>query len=239
MTSTTHNADCFDVIHTLEKNSIDFVCVDLPYGQTSNKWDSVIDLDKMWVELKKCCKDNCIYAFFTTTRFGFKLIESNKKWFRYDVVMKKNTNAGFLHAKRMPMRKHELIYVFYKKTGTYNPQMTQGKPYHRDSCGTTTSNYNQTPVASNNPSGLRYPISIIETKRGNYKSQHPTQKPLDILEWLVKTYSNEGDTVLDYTMGSGSAGVASIKLNRNFIGIELEKEYFDVANDRINNIAKD
>ena len=238
-----HNADCFDVLPTLKENSIDFVCVDLPYAQTANKWDCCLDLEKMWKELERCCKDTCIYAFYTTTRFGVKLICSKEKWFRYDLVMKKINSVGWLNAKRQPLRNHELIYIFSKKSGTYNPQKTPGKPYSivRDAGDERKTNYGMsTRSSTDNPSGDRHPLSILEfSKKSNHKSVHPTQKPLDISEWLIKSYSNEGDTVLDYTMGSGTTGVAAFNLNRHFIGIEKEQEYYDVANDRIKNVVKD
>jgi len=231
-----HNDDCFNILPTIENGSVDMVCVDLPYGQTANKWDSIIDMDKMWGELKRCCKDNCIYIFFTTTKFGYKLIQSNEKWFRYDVVMEKCMSGGFLNANKQPLRKHELFYVFYKKTGTYNPQKTDGKPYTKPPSHKKTNYGDYDTDGINNKDGKRFPISILKAKQVHPRC-HPTQKPLDILEWIVKTYSNEGEVVLDFTMGSGSCGVACTKLNRKFIGVEMDKDYFDVAVERINNVG--
>ena len=229
-----HNDNCFNILPSIQDGSVDLVCVDLPYGQTKNKWDSIIDLNKMWDELKRCCKDNCIYVFFTTTKFGYKLIQSNEKWFRYDIVMNKCISGGFLNANRQPLRKHEMIYVFYKKTGTYNPQKTDGKPYSRTASHKVTNYGSFDTNGINNTDGKRFPVSIIKAIQDD-RGKHPTQKPTNILEWIVKTYSKEGETVLDFTMGSGSCGVACKNTNRDFIGIELEKKYYDVAVERINN----
>lgn len=231
------NADCFDEFKNISKKSIDMVLVDLPYGQTDNKWDIVIDLNNMWIELKKICKDRCIYVFFTTTKYGNDLINSNKKWFRYDLIWQKSRSVGFFNSKKQPLRAHEMIYIFYKKTGTYNPQKTKGKPYkqprriHKDN-----TNYIREGRVYYNPpidnKGDRYPISIIKFKNP-YRTIHSTQKPTDLCEWLIKTYSNENDIILDFTMGSGSTIEACIGTNRNYIGIEKDKDIYLLAKDRL------
>ena len=236
-----YNGDCLEVMPTLETNSVDMVLVDLPYGQTDCLWDIVIDLDKMWVELERICKPNANIVFFCTTKFGNKLINSKEKWFRYDIVWSKpNSTAGFANVKKMPMRKHEMVYVFGNPSGTgktYNPQKTTGhKPYDnkimniKGGIYSTFSEYKTTP---NN--GERFPSSIIEYNSKFKKRLHPTQKPLDLCEWLVKTYSNELDVVMDFTMGSGSTGVACKNTKRNFIGIEKDQEIFNIAKERIEN----
>jgi DNA modification methylase len=233
------NADCFDEFKNIKDNSIDLVCVDLPYGQTACKWDTVIDLSKMWDELKRICKVECVYVFFCTTKFGHSLISSNKKWFRYDLVWQKNRTLGFLSANKAPLRTHEMIYVFYKKIGTYNPQKTIGKPYRmkRDKKGNIgiyggDTLYHRTSIDNK---GDRYPVSILKFDNPK-KSIHKTQKPTDILEWIIKSYSNENDIVLDFTMGSGSTIEVCINTNRRYIGIEKDTEIFNTAKNRIDNL---
>ena len=238
-----YNGDCLEVMPTLETNSVDMVLVDLPYGQTACSWDSVIDLDKMWIELERVCKPNANILFFCTTKFGYELIHSNKKWFRYDLVWSKpNSTAGFMNANKMPLRKHEMVYVFGNPSGTgktYNPQKTTGhKSYNRGMVDVKTDNiykqalgeYRTTPNT-----GDRHPSTIIEKGvcRGGKEKLHKTQKPLDLCEWLVKTYSNELDVVMDFTMGSGSTGVACKNTKRNFIGIEMNQEIFNIAEERL------
>ena len=230
-------SDCFDEFKNIKDNTIDLVCVDLPYGQTACKWDSVIDLSKMWDELKRICKDECVYVFFCTTKFGHSLISSNKKWFRYDIVWQKSTNVGFLNANKMPLRNHEMIYVFYKKWNIYNPQKTIGKPYKmiknkKGNIGVYGKDYHRTSINNN---GDRYPTSIIKYNLPK-KSIHKTQKPLGVLEWIIKTYSNENDIVLDFTMGSGSTIEACINTKRQYIGIEKDNDIFNIAKNRIDNL---
>jgi site-specific DNA-methyltransferase (adenine-specific) len=226
------NADCFDEFKNIKDNTVDLVCVDLPYGQTACKWDTVIDLDKMWIELKRIGKDKTIYVFFCTTRFGHTIISSNKKWFRYDLIWSKSKSVGFLNANNMPLRKHEMIYVFYKKKGTYNPQKTKGKPYKTKGKGTV-GVYNSKRTDSVNK-GDRHPLSILEFKSPQ-RTKHKTQKPVDLLEWIIKSYSNENDIVLDFTMGSGSTIKACIKNNRKYIGIEKDKKIYETTKSDIFN----
>ena len=227
------NDDCFNILPTINDESVDLVLVDLPYGQTGCKWDVCIDLDKMWEQLKRIGKENTAYVFFTTTKFGYKLIQSNEKWFRYDLVWEKSKSLGFLSANRMPLRSHEMIYIFYKKLPTYNPQKTPGKPYTRITPTKPTELYGNAPrlVITNN--GDRYPQSIQKFNQPAKKSNHPTQKPIDLCEWLIKSYSNENDLVLDFTMGSGSTGIACKNTGRRFIGIEKDPEIFKIAEDRL------
>lgn len=317
------NDDCFNILPKIKSKSVDLVLVDLPYGQTACKWDSVIDLKKMWVELKKCCKRKCIYVFFTTTKFGYKIIQSNEKWFRYDLVWEKSRKVGFLSANKMPLRKHELVYVFadnntndldneynlnlrnyfkqiknyigltlkqitnkigrkaehcfyitssqfglptentyndlikeykinemkgfreYKSLkdewfmpeNTYNPQKTKGKPFKvkgsklKNNCV-----YGSGSVPTHeNKTGDRHPTTIVKFNNPK-KSLHRTQKPVDLCEWLIKSYTNENDLVLDFTMGSGTTGVACKNTNRQFIGIEKDKKIFEIAFKRIQEV---
>jgi len=234
-----YNDDCFDVFDKIDKKSINMIIVDLPYGQTDNQWDKKIDLNKMWQHLKEICKDNCQYIFFTTTKFGNELINSNPTWFKYDIVWEKPIGVGYLNANKMPIRSHEMIYIFNNPKGrvrTYNPQMTEGKPYSSlKKPYIEDNNYgNVTRIPTINKDGMRYPRSVLKYNSNRNNSIHPTQKPLELCEWLIKTYSNEEDNVLDFCMGSGSSIVACKNTNRNYIGIEMNKEIYDKAVERIN-----
>ena len=234
------HGDCLKLMPTLGDNSVDMVLVDLPYGQTACKWDTLIDLTEMWVQLKRICKSNANIIFFTTTKFGNELINSNKKWFRYDLVWEKANLCGFLSANKCPLRSHEMIYVFGKPSGgtkTYNPQKTEGNPYIKPSLEKPLGKvYGDKFIgtATQNLSGERHPLSIQKFKKNAHNSKHPTQKPVEACEWLIKSYSKEGDTILDPTMGSGSTGVACKNTNRKFIGIEMDEEIFKTAKERIN-----
>ena len=238
-----HNDDCFNVIDTLETNSVDMVLVDLPYGQTDCKWDICIDLDIMWEKLSRIGKDRCNYVFFVTTKFGNHIINSKPKWFRYDLVWQKYNAVGFLTAKKMPLRAHEMIYIF-RKTPTpkgtpwiYNPQKTAGKPYNIDNTKGDRKNVEVYSIKDlpylPNVSGDRHPCSVFKINHDKVKF-HPTQKPLELCEWLIKTYSNEGDVVMDFCMGSGTSIVASIQTKRNYIGVEKDPDIFQIAKERIN-----
>ena len=389
-----YNDDCFEILPEIKDGSVDLVVVDLPYttkGQkaTACKWDTPIDLERMWKELKRCCKRDCVYVFFCTTKFGYKLIQSNERWFRYDLVWEKSRKVGFLSANKMPLRKHEMMYVFKEQQGTYNPQKTEGKPYtanrknekmkiynngkemkrtdtdnkgdrhpssilnipeapedqeerkhqmmyifsddgvdidnsrnlglrayakqvkeyinknikeidkavgnqgihhfysftstqfslptektynklievyeldkmegfrtledlknewgeptynpqktegkpYKQIQGKQTETYgieNTDRVITENK-GDRHPTTIVKFNNPK-KSLHRTQKPVALCEWLIKSYSNQGDLVLDFTMGSGSTGVACKNTNRKFIGIEKDEEIFKTAYERL------
>ena len=235
------HGDCLELMPTLGDGTVDMVLVDLPFGQTDCKWDCVIGLAEIWVQLKRICKPNANIVFFCTTKFGNKLINSNEKWFRYDLVWSKpNSKAGFANAKKMPMRKHEMIYIFSKPSAggkTYNPQKTTGhKPYDKGITSpdpkTIYSGFDDYRSIPN--TGDRYPSSVIERILTGEKRYHSTQKPVALCEWLIKTYSNEGETVLDFTMGSGSTIVAAKNTGREFIGIEMDEEIFKIAEERLN-----
>lgn len=230
--------DCLELLGGVQDMSIDLILCDLPYGTTKNKWDKVIDLDKLWEHYNRIIKDNGAIVLFSQQPFSAKLIESNPKMFRYEWIWDKQQGTGFLNAKRMPLKSHENILVFYKKPPVYNPQMRTGfKPYKakQKSAG---SSYDKSKPVVTISNGERYPVDIISFKRdSNGKKLHPTQKPVALLEYLIKTYTNEGDTILDNCMGSGSTGVACVNTNRNFIGMELSSEYYDIAKDRIEKVV--
>ena len=283
-----YNDDCFNVFPKIADKSIDLFLLDLPYANkkfgncTACKWDKPVDLQKMWIEIKRTMKPTAMVVFFCNTKFGFALIESNPKWFAYDLIWKKSRKVGFLSANKQPLRQHENIYIFKDKTGTYNPQKTEGKPYNRTEVNKLTAVYGngeENPTIENpkirkykgdrhptsiieikdmscygvhkdiqhaktraDPKGLepRHPTSVIDLEdtilefSNPYKPQHRTQKPVDLCEWLIKTYTNEGDVVCDFTMGSGTVGVACKNINRKFIGVERDEDIYKIAVDRIN-----
>lgn len=313
------NGDCLTEMKNIDENSIDLVFTDLPYGQTDLDWDIKIDLKQMWKLFKKICKLNCLYVFTTTTKFGYELIKSNPSWFMYDLVWEKSSMVGFLNAKKQPLRKHEMIYVFGNKKPddihlerniflreyakkmkkfinlkpieiknilnrrsesflfkcnstqfglptkttwddmikyfnidkmdnylsfeeckkkfeqpnkkTYNHGIETYEIEYSDKIINKKTIYGKHKNKKN--SIFRgYPSSILKFKLDK-KKYHPTQKPIELCEWIIKTYSNENDNVLDICMGSGSAGVACNLLNRNFIGIEMDENYFNICKERI------
>jgi DNA modification methylase len=235
-----YNGDCLVEMDKVEDKSVDLILCDLPYGSTQCSWDSIIPFDKLWKQYNRILKDTGIVVLFSSGLFTIDLINSNRKDFKYKLIWKKNVPTGMSSAKYRPMKYYEEICVFYKKKGTYNPQM---KP--REGVGKACYNYDHYCGDSNHVSyekvKKRYdpdwvqPSDILEFNVVPNRSGkvHPTQKPIELLEWLIKTYSNENDLVLDNTMGSGSTGVACINLNRDFIGIEMDKSYFEIAKSRI------
>lgn len=215
-------------------NSIDMILCDLPYGATKNRWDTNISIDLLWQEYNRIIKESAAICLFGQGMFTAKLMISNQKMWRYNLIWHKTQPTGFLNANRMPLRCHEDICVFYKKLPTYNPQKTNGHvrkistDEHKKNCKKT-SNYGQFTFNSYD-STERFPISIITySKDTQNRALHPTQKPVSLLEYLIKTYTNKDETVLDNCMGSGSTGVACVNTDRNFIGIELDHNYYDIA----------
>lgn len=227
-----YNGDCLDIMKSLSNKSVDMVLCDLPYGTTRNKWDSVIDLDMLWKEYNRIIKDDGAIVLFAQPPFDKVLGCSNLPMFRYEWIWKKDNGTGFLNAKKMPLKIHENILVFYKKPPVYHPQMREGYKAYKCKSGRPSSNYGQQISVLTDNDGTRYPIDLLEFSRDKSKL-HPTQKPVALLEYLIKTYTDEGAIVLDNCMGSGSTGLACVNTNRNFIGIELEKKYFDIAKERI------
>jgi len=296
-----YNDDCFNVFPKIKNDTVNLFVLDLPYNQTACKWDKdIIPLDKMWDSIKRIMKPNGIVIMFCTAKFGYRLIHSNPKWFRYDLIWKKSRKVGFLSANKMPLRQHENIYLFKPEQGTYHPQKTEG---HKPRDRTHNKKRNDKIVYGelkngNNTDETRHPTSIIDheniylfkPKQGTYHPQktegkpykckqgqqtnlygiedkdkvftenkgdrhptslidydgdsilihknphktiHRTQKPVELCEWLIKTYSNEKDTVMDFTMGSGTVARACLNTNRKFIGVEKDKEIYEKAQDRI------
>jgi site-specific DNA-methyltransferase (adenine-specific) len=228
--------DCLKILPTLEFNSVDMVLVDLPYGTTACKWDSIIPLDKLWEQYNRICKKDAAMVFTAAQPFTTILAASNLESFRYEWIWEKSQGTNPMNCKVMPLKSHENILVFYRSKPTYNPQMWYSTPYSGFSSevskigevyGSAKSKHR------NNPEGSRYPKTVLKFKQE--KGLHPTQKPVSLMEYLIKTYSNEGETVLDNCMGSGTTGVACMNTNRNFIGIEMEKEYYEIAKKRIEN----
>lgn len=233
--------NCLELIKKIPDKSIDMVLCDLPYNMTKNEWDSAFPLTHLWLQYNRVVKDNGVVILFGSGHFTVDLINTADscgfKW-RYNLVWKKTTPTGFLNANRQPLRIHEDICVFYNEKPTYNPQKTTGHKrkvstaYHKRNSKKTT-NYGEYSLKSYD-STERFPTSVITFATDKQKrALHPTQKPVALLEWLVKTYTNPNCVVLDNCMGSGSTGVACVKTGRQFIGIELDRLYFEIAKKRI------
>lgn len=231
--------DCLDLMGKIGDKSIDLIFADLPYEVTNQPWDNIIPFDQLWVHYERIIKDNGAMVFTATEPFRTKLISSNFKLFKYDLIWEKNKSTGFLNAKKQPLRSHESILVFYKKPPTYNPQMTVGhKPMNacvRKSRDAET--YGAVKELVNKGGRTdRYPRSVLKFPVVNNDSEdkvHSAQKPYELLEWIIKTYSNEGDLVLDNCAGSGSTLIAAKKLNRNYIGIEKFEEFYNKATEKL------
>lgn len=223
--------DCLDIMKTLPEKSVDLILCDLPYGTTQNKWDSVIDLPSLWAEYDRIGKG--VVVLTAQSPFDKVLGVSNLKALKYEWIWQKDAGTGFLNAKKAPLKDHENVLVFYKSQPTYNPQMRLGfKPY-KCKQGGVGDNYGKVqPENISESNGERYPLTVLQFQRDAGKV-HPTQKPVALMEYLIRTYTNEGDTVLDNCMGSGTTGVACANTGRKFIGIERDEKYFAIAERRI------
>jgi len=237
--------DCITGMAAIESGSVDAVITDPPYGITDNEWDVAPPLEEMWRQFWRVLKPNGVVAIFGQEPFASRLRLSSGH-FRYDWIWRKNLAAGFLNAKKMPLRAHETITIHYRRLPVYNPQWTYSYPYTVDHGGCATPNYGKVstrPVTVSD--GRRYPVDVIQVRqevlkfagRGGKRTLHPTQKPVELMEYLVKTYTNEGDTVLDPYMGSGTTGVACASLGRHFIGYEMSSDYYEIARQRIDDTA--
>lgn len=234
--------DCLELMNNIPDKSVDCIITDLPYGTTRCKWDTIIPFESLWRQYNRIIKDNGAIVLFGTEPFSSHLRLSNLKNYKYDWIWDKVKGTGFLNAKRQPMRNHELISVFYKKQCTYNPQKTYGHKMKKSyrSKDLQTDVYGEMKNDYTYESTERYPrsIQVFLTDTQN-SSLHPTQKPVDLIEYLIKTYTNDGELVFDSCMGSGTTGVACINTNRRFIGIELDNNYFEIAKNRISEVEQE
>lgn len=224
--------NCLELMRDLPDASVDLILCDLPYGTTQNKWDSVIPFDELWGQYKRICRGAIVLT--AAQPFTSALIMSNTTWFKQALVWKKNIASNFLNANRQHLMRHEDVLVFSAKQPTFNKQMSTGKPYtqKRSGRGDTGDNYGNISQRTDTVNdGARNPISILEFDRETGK--HPTQKPVALMEYLISTYTNKGDTVMDNCMGSGTTGVACANTGRNFIGMEMDANYFQIAKGRI------
>jgi len=221
----------------IEDKSVDMILCDLPYGTTRNKWDSIIPLEQLWNEYKRIIKDRGVIVLTAQTPFDKYLGCSNLKMLKYELIWQKSKSTGYLNARKMPMKAHENILVFYKNTPKYNPQMTEGTPYKNShKAGDTGSNYgeNKNEYSFENK-GTRFPTSILKFDSIKTNQQlHPTQKPLELFEYLIKTYTDEGELVVDNCMGSATTAIACKNLNRNYIGFENDDTYWNIGQQRLN-----
>jgi DNA modification methylase len=233
--------DCLELMPKhVEDKSIDMIFCDLPYGTTQNKWDSVIPLDKLWGEYERVIKDNGAIVLFSQTPFDKVLGASNLKLLKYELIWEKNRPTGHLNAKRIPMKAHENLLVFYKKLPKYNPQMTEGHkpltPTHGKQNKQTNYGLFDVKVSERQKKGgqtNRYPRSVLKFNVLPNGNLNPTQKPLDLIEYIIRTYTNDGDLILDNTCGSGTTGLGAKNLNRNYIMMEQDPKYYEIACKRV------
>jgi DNA modification methylase len=231
------NNDCFNILPLIPDKSIDMIFADLPYGTTQAKWDSILPMDRLWHEYNRIIKPNGVIIFTATQPFSSVIIMSNLDGYKYSWIWEKSKATNYLNAKKQPLRAFEEVLVFYKKQPTYNPQMTEGDPYFKGTALRTTEVYGSQKVTTvENLSGLRYPRNVIYFKTAESEGDtiHPTQKPISLLEYMIKTYTNEGDTVLDNVAGSFTTAIAAQKNNRNWICVELDTEYCKLGLERYN-----
>ena len=234
-----YQGDCLEEMNKVADHTVDMIFTDLPYGTTHNVWDKRISLEGLWKHYKRVLKSGGVVLLFSQQPFTTDLVNSNRKWFRYEWVWQKPMPVGFLNANRMPLRAHENILVFYEHLPTYHPQKTPGKPYTATRSARGTRNYGRFERVTTVNDGDRYPRDVLTFSNGNNASKiHPTEKLVHLLEYMIRTYTDVGDIVLDSCMGSGSCGVACQHLGRDFIGIEKDPGYFDAARKRIEEAAK-
>ena len=230
--------DCLELMKDIPDGSIDMILADLPYGTTACKWDTIIPFEPLWEQYERVIKDNGAIVLTASQPFTSALVMSNPKLFRYDITWDKVAISNPFMANRRPLKSHEDILIFYKSQPTYNKQMREGVKWKRgganESWTTGTLGSSKLKKNRNDSSNLKNPNTVLTMSNANRTNRvHPTQKPVPLFEYLIKTYTNEGDTVLDNVMGSGTTGVACKNLNRNFIGMELDEEYFKIAQSRI------
>ena len=236
-----YQGDCLEIMPLIDDKSIDMILCDLPYGTTACKWDAVIPFKPLWEQYKRIIKDHGAIVLTASQPFTSALVMSNPGWFKYEWIWEKTIGTNFALVNKQPSKKHENVLIFYKKQPIYNPIMQVGKPYKdvRRKIERTVGVWggktmDKKPI---NNEGFRYPSSVQSFSNGNNKTVHPTQKPVALFEYLIRTYTNENNTVLDNCAGSGTTGVACKNLNRKFILIEKEEKYCQIAEKRINNVS--
>lgn len=229
------NGDCLERMKEIPDGSVDMVLCDLPYGTTACAWDSIIPFDVLWSGYDRIIKNNGVFVFTASQPFTTTLIASNLRSFRYELIWEKSKATGHALCNKRPMKAHESICIFSKGTHLYNPQKTPGKPYNQRLGKSESAEFSTGSGRNDNTSGDRYPRSVLyfKTAESEGKSQHPTQKPVALMEYLIRTYTNEGDTVLDNTMGSGTTVVAAKNTGRFGIGIERDVNYYGIACGRV------
>ena len=235
-TNVCYQGDCLEVMKGIEDKSIDMILCDLPYGTTACKWDTIIPFEPLWEQYERIVRDSGIFVLTASQPFASVLVMSNLKLFRYELLWIKEQGTGNLNANKIPLKRHENILIFYKQLPTYNPQFTVGNPYEIKREKNTNIIFGKTGTRDGyitQNSGKRYPTSDLYFKRELRERYHPTQKPVALFEYLIKTYTNEGDLVLDNCAGSGTTGVACKNTNRNYILIEKEPEYCDIIKERV------
>ena len=236
MTAITYNGDCLEILPTIEEHSVDMILCDLPYGTTDNEWDVIIPYDKLWDLYHHVLKEGGVVALFAQYPFTYTLGCSNLKEFRYQWVWRKNRPTGFLNANKQPMKVHEDVLIFCSMGAPYNPQVSYCAPRKIGGTGKSSStNYGDHDKLPPRLVNYTMPIDVLDFECNTDEKIHPTQKPVALCEYLIRTYTDEGMTVLDNCMGSGTTGVAAVQCNRNFIGIEQNAEYYSKAAERINN----
>ena len=226
-------------LQSIPDNSVDMVLTDPPYGTTQNKWDSIVDMNLFWKEIKRVTKDNSAILLFSQMPFTAIAVMSNSKMFRYEWICEKHNPTGFLNAKRMPLKSHENVLVFYNKLPTYNPQMVYGNPHHRGGGENREStNYGSFSTVISSTTNFYYPRDVIKVNwQESTRGLHPTQKPVSLCEYFIKTYSNKGDIILDPFIGSGTTAVAAINTERKYIGFEKDDKYFKIAKNRLDKLT--
>lgn len=234
-----YHRDCLEGgLQSIPDNSVDMVLTDPPYGTTQNKWDSIVDMNLFWKEIKRVTKEHSAILLFSQMPFTAIAVMSNSKMFRYEWICEKHSPTGFLNAKRMPLKSHENVLVFYNKLPTYNPQMIQGKAHRRGGAVTQSKNYGSYSNTKRGTSNMYYPRDVIKVNwRESTRGLHPTQKPVSLCEYFIKTYSNKGDIILDPFIGSGTTAVAAINTERKYIGFEKDDKYFEVAKNRLDKLT--
>ncbi|MFA7070524.1 MAG: site-specific DNA-methyltransferase [Sulfurimonas sp.] len=229
------HGDCLQVMKFIEDKSIDMILCDLPYGIVACAWDTIIPLESLWEQYKRIIKKNGVICLTAVQPFTSELVMSNKKWFKYEWIWEKSNGTNFFNCTKMPLRAHENILIFYANSITYNPQKTIGNKYKKKQGRVpeiySNSIYDKT--TTDNTDGSRFPKTILKVNYDNMDKIHPTQKPISLFDYLIKTYTNEKDVVLDNCAGSGTTAIAAIRLNRNYILIEKELTYYELAKKRI------